>query len=127
MCLSCLSSSTAYEVLSDSEVSSVELAKRWGLSSIAQKRSIYDRHGEVRQLYYNFALYLIYPQEGLKAHEGGGGHANPFDVFSSFFGGGRKYPYRACKCSGSHTVDRGTGVRKGPTMVSEFEVPLADM
>lgn len=35
-------------------------------------------------------LYLICPQEGLKAREGGGGHANPFDVFSSFFGGGRK-------------------------------------
>ena len=35
-------------------------------------------------------LYLVHPQEGLKAHEGGRGHANPFDVFSSFFGGGRK-------------------------------------
>ena len=30
-------------------------------------------------------------QEGLKAHEGGQGHhANPFDMFANFFGGGRK-------------------------------------
>ena len=39
------------------------------------------------------------PQEGLKAREGGAGHANPFDIFSNFFGGGRKYPYCACKYS----------------------------
>ena len=70
---------------------------------------------------------LILPQEGLKAREGGGGHANPFDVFSSFFGGGRKYHRCACIHSSSRAVDRDSGVRKGPTMVSEFEVPLADM
>jgi DnaJ-related protein SCJ1 len=29
-------------------------------------------------------------QEGLKAHESGQHHANPFDVFSNFFGGGRE-------------------------------------
>ena len=35
----------------------------------------------------------ISPQEGLKAHEGGGGqhHANPFDMFQNFFGGGREF------------------------------------
>jgi DnaJ-class molecular chaperone len=41
-----------------------------------QKRQIYDRHGE----------------EGLKAHEGGQHqYANPFDMFSQFFGGGCTY------------------------------------
>jgi hypothetical protein len=41
-----------------------------------QKKQIYDRHGE----------------EGLKAHEGGQHqYANPFDMFSQFFGGGCTY------------------------------------
>lgn len=42
-----------------------------------QKRQIYDRHGE----------------EGLRAHEGGQHqYANPFDMFSQFFGGGCTCP-----------------------------------
>jgi len=73
----------------------VGITRAYEVLSDPEKRSIYDRHGE----------------EGLKAREGGGGHANPFDVFSSFFGGG----------------NRDQSVRRGPTMVSEFEVPLADM
>ncbi|KAF8506385.1 hypothetical protein JB92DRAFT_2962311, partial [Gautieria morchelliformis] len=39
--------------------------------SVPQKRGVYDRHGE----------------EGLRQHEGGR-HANPFDMFSFFDGGG---------------------------------------
>lgn len=51
-------------------------------------------------------------QEGLKAHEGGQHHANPFDMFANFFGGG------------GHQEEQ---VRKGPTSVTEFEVSLSDM
>jgi DnaJ-related protein SCJ1 len=68
-------------------------------------------------------------QEGLKAHEGGQYQANPFDIFSSFFGtresdlngdiGIRAIFFRA---------DQGQQqVRRGPTSVSEFEVHLSDM
>lgn len=35
----------------------------------------------------NAITYSNNHQEGLKAHEGGQHHANPFDMFSSFFGG----------------------------------------
>lgn len=64
------------------------------LSKIAealQKRQIYDRHGEVRAILCTLkcSRLNIYLQEGLKAHEGGQHHTNPFDMFSSFFGGGR--------------------------------------
>ena len=57
----------------------------------------------------------VFPmQEGLKAHEGGQQqHSNPFDMFSSFFGG-REYA--------AHDQ-----VRKGPSSLTEFEVKLADM
>lgn len=60
----------------------------------AQKRAVYDRHGE----------------EGLRQHEGGQNAPNPFDMFSNFFGGGHQEQSR-----------------KGPTMLTEFEVNLADM
>ncbi len=43
-------------------------------AALTQSRSVYDRYGH----------------DGLKQHEaqksGGGGHHNPFDVFSQFFG-----------------------------------------
>ncbi|TFY82119.1 hypothetical protein EWM64_g1895 [Hericium alpestre] len=64
--------------------------------SDTEKRQIYDRHGE----------------EGLRAHEGGQQqYANPFDIFSSFFGGGQPSNQQ----------------RRGPTSVTEFEVSLADI
>ncbi|EJF64934.1 DnaJ-domain-containing protein [Dichomitus squalens LYAD-421 SS1] len=75
----------------------VEIAHAYEVLSDSTKRQIYDRHGE----------------EGLKAHEGGHQHhANPFDMFQSFFGGGGY---------GGHQV------RKGPTSTSEFEISLADI
>lgn len=73
----------------------VEIAHAYEVLSDATKRQIYDRYGE----------------EGLKAHEGGQTQQNPFDIFSSFFGGG----FRAEQ------------TRKGPSSVTEFELPLADM
>ncbi|KAK0204788.1 hypothetical protein DFS33DRAFT_1322819 [Desarmillaria ectypa] len=79
----------------DAEDRFVDIAHAYEVLSDPTKRQIYDRHGE----------------EGLKAHEGGQGQANPFDVFSSFFGGGHP----------------SSQVRRGPTSVTEFEVDLADM
>ena len=83
-----------------------------------QKRQIYDRHGE----------------EGLKAHEGGQHqYANPFDMFSQFFGGGCMYTIIiGAVCShlthpSLHAVHAQEEVRRGPTSVSEFEVSLADI
>jgi DnaJ-related protein SCJ1 len=70
----------------------VEVAHAYEVLSDPKKKSIYDRFGE----------------EGLQAQEGGRA-ANPFDVFSNFFGGGYHEQ-----------------TRKGPTMMSEFEVSLAD-
>ncbi|GLB40457.1 putative dnaJ central domain [Lyophyllum shimeji] len=72
----------------------VEIAQAYEVLSDPTKRQIYDQYGE----------------EGLKAHEGGQHHANPFDMFQSFFGGG---------------FQRQT--RRGPSSVSEFEVQLADV
>ncbi|KAF8206442.1 DnaJ-domain-containing protein [Mycena galopus ATCC 62051] len=61
-----------------------------GVLNLPQKRDIYDRHGE----------------EGLKAHESGQHHSNPFDVFSNFFGGGHQQQQ----------------TRRGPSSLTEFEV-----
>jgi len=80
---------------SGAEQKFVEVARAYEVLSDSTKRPIYDRHGE----------------EGVKQHEGGQQHHNPFDMFASFFGGG-------------HQSDQ---VRRGPTMTSEFEVTLADM
>ncbi|KAI9566769.1 hypothetical protein HD554DRAFT_2112241 [Boletus coccyginus] len=75
----------------------VEIAHAYEVLSDPTKRQIYDRHGE----------------EGLRAHEGGQQqHANPFDIFSSFFGGG-------------FTQQQQT--RRGPTVMMELEVSLSDM
>lgn len=79
----------------DAEEKFVEVARAYEVLSDSTKRGIYDRHGE----------------EGVKQHEGGQQHHNPFDMFASFFGGG------------GHQQQ----VRRGPTMTSEFEVTLADM
>ncbi|KAJ3734291.1 hypothetical protein DFJ43DRAFT_1130897 [Lentinula guzmanii] len=74
----------------------VDIAYAYEVLANEEKRQIYDRHGE----------------EGLKAHEGGQNqHANPFDIFSNFFGGG----YASQQ------------VRRGPTSLTEFEVELADI
>ncbi|TFL02515.1 DnaJ-domain-containing protein [Pterulicium gracile] len=80
----------------DAENKFVEISHAYEVLSDAKKRQIYDRYGE----------------EGLKQHESGGGHnANPFDMFSNFFGGGHQH----------------TQVRRGPTSLTEFDVTLADM
>ncbi|KAF9066643.1 DnaJ-domain-containing protein [Rhodocollybia butyracea] len=74
----------------------VDIAYAYEVLSDSEKRQIYDRHGE----------------EGLKAHEGGQNpHANPFDIFSNFFGGG-------------HASQQ---ARRGPSSLTEFEVELADI
>ncbi|KAH6913072.1 hypothetical protein BKA70DRAFT_1397197 [Coprinopsis sp. MPI-PUGE-AT-0042] len=73
----------------------VEVARAYEVLSDAKKRQIYDRHGE----------------EGLKAHEGGQQPgANPFDMFSNFFGGHHQQQ-----------------ARRGPSSLTEFEVSLADV
>ncbi|KAG6817345.1 hypothetical protein H0H87_009944 [Tephrocybe sp. NHM501043] len=55
-------------------------------------------------------IYDQYGEEGLKAHEGGQHQANPFDMFQNFFGGHQQHQ-----------------ARRGPSSVSEFEVPLEDV
>ncbi|KAH7884713.1 hypothetical protein F5I97DRAFT_1492738 [Phlebopus sp. FC_14] len=75
----------------------VDIAHAYEILSDEIKRKIYDRHGE----------------EGLRAHEGGQQHhANPFDMFSSFFSGGFQGQQQT---------------RRGPTAMMDFEVPLSDM
>jgi DnaJ-related protein SCJ1 len=79
----------AYEVLSDPTVCS-QIQAFEGVLNIWQKKQIYDRHGEVIAILSIKSLeYFFLLQEGLKAHEGGHHQANPFDIFSNFFGGGR--------------------------------------
>lgn len=56
------------------------------------------------------AIYDRHGEEGLKQHEGGRNAPDPFSMFSNFFGGGH------------HEQSR-----KGQTMLTEFEVSLADM
>ncbi|CAE6510106.1 unnamed protein product [Rhizoctonia solani] len=56
------------------------------------------------------AIYDRHGEEGLKQHEAGRNAPDPFSMFSNFFGGGHQEQSR-----------------KGPTMLTEFEVSLADM
>ncbi|CAE6431893.1 unnamed protein product [Rhizoctonia solani] len=56
------------------------------------------------------AIYDRHGEDGLKQHEAGKNAPDPFSMFSNFFGGGH------------HEQSR-----KGPTMLTEFEVSLADM
>ncbi|KAJ7637733.1 hypothetical protein DFH06DRAFT_651891 [Mycena polygramma] len=77
------------------EAKFVDIAHAYEVLSDPTKRDIYDRHGE----------------EGLKAHEGGQHQANPFDMFSQFFGGGHQQQQ----------------TRRGPSSLTEFEVELSDM
>ncbi|CAE6500288.1 unnamed protein product [Rhizoctonia solani] len=55
------------------------------------------------------AIYDRHGEEGLKQHEAGRNAPDPFSMFSNFFGGHQEQS------------------RKGPTMLTEFEVSLADM
>lgn len=73
-------------------------------------------------------LWLTALQEGLKQHEGGQRATNPYDMFSSFFGGREllndDVPF--C-CSDDVFVDQQQETRRGPTTTSDFEVSLEDM
>ena len=58
-------------------------------------------------------------QEGLKAHEGGSGrHANPFDMFSNFFGG-RKWNPSVPKATLSAYTRPRRGRRPQGTFISD--------
>lgn len=82
----------------EAEKKFLEVGNAYEILSDAEKRKIYDQYGE----------------EGLKRHQAqGGGGADPFDVFSRFFGGGQQR--------------QRDGKRKGPTMVTEMEVELEDV
>ncbi|KZT72994.1 DnaJ-domain-containing protein [Daedalea quercina L-15889] len=74
----------------------IEIAHAYEILSDPEKRQIYDRYGE----------------EGLKANEGGRQHANPFDIFQSFFGGGFSAQQQ---------------VRRGPAAHFDVEVTLEDV
>ncbi|KZT00814.1 DnaJ-domain-containing protein [Laetiporus sulphureus 93-53] len=90
-----------------SEEKFVEIAHAYEILSDPQKKQIYDRHGEASVL--NEVICRL--QEGLKANEGGQHYANPFDLFSNFFGGG-------------HPANQ---QRRGPNSVSDMEVSLSDL
>lgn len=72
----------------------VKVAEAYEVLIDKKKRATYDKYGE----------------EGLKREAGGGGHHDPFDVFSQFFGG-----------------HRGQQVRRGPNLESVIEVDLGQI
>jgi len=77
----------------------VKLAEAYEVLQDKEKRQIYDRYGE----------------DGIRQHNqdggGGGHHGDPFDLFSSFFGGHGHF----------------RGVRKGPNMETHVEISLKDI
>lgn len=77
----------------------VEISDAYEALSNAETRKIYDQYG----------------REGLERHKQGGGrgggHHDPFDLFSRFFGGGGHF---------------GGGERKGPNMEVTVSIPLKD-
>ncbi|KAL6506500.1 hypothetical protein OROGR_024681 [Orobanche gracilis] len=83
-----------------------ELAQAYEVLSDPEKRDIYDQFGE----------------EGLKEHAGGGGGGmhDPFDIFSSFFGGGGN-PF------GGVGGSRGRRQRRGEDVVHPLKVSLEDV
>nr|KYP39713.1 DnaJ protein isogeny ANJ1 [Cajanus cajan] len=81
-----------------------ELAQAYEVLSDPEKREIYDQYGED-------AL-----KEGMGG--GGGGH-DPFDIFSSFFGGGSPF--------GSGGSSRGRRQRRGEDVVHPLKVSLEDL
>ena len=68
----------------------VKVAEAYEVLSDKKKRATYDKYGE----------------EGLKREAGGGGHHDPFDIFSQFFGGHRGQS------------------RRGPNLESVVEIDL---
>jgi len=84
----------------DAEEKFIAISEAYEVLSDEDKRSIYDRYGH----------------DGLKQHEQqgnrGGGHHNPFDMFSQFFGNGG---------------GRGPQERRGPDMHVKMEVDLKHM
>jgi len=81
----------------DAEERFIAVSNAYEVLSDEDARSVYDRYGH----------------EGLRQHEaqkqGGGHHHNPFDVFSQFFGRQQQQE------------------RKGPGLLTNLEVTLADM
>lgn len=76
----------------------MEIAEAYEALSDSESRKIYDQHGA----------------EGLKQRRNGGGHHDPFDLFSRFFGGG----------GGHFGGDR--GMRRGPNAEVKVNLPLRD-
>ncbi|EPS37934.1 hypothetical protein H072_8388 [Dactylellina haptotyla CBS 200.50] len=85
----------------DAEKKFIELAEAYEALSNKETRAIYDQYG----------------YDGYKQHQQGGGHGgghhDPFDLFSRFFGGG------------GHS-GHGHGQRRGHNMEARVSVPLKD-
>ncbi|KEF63375.1 uncharacterized protein A1O9_01352 [Exophiala aquamarina CBS 119918] len=79
----------------------LEVTEAYDALSDPTSRKIYDQYGH----------------DGLNNHKRGGGaqHHDPFDIFGKFFGGG-----------GHFGGGGGSGVRRGPDMEVQLNVPLQD-